>query len=58
MGSKTDVIGRKRGDEPLQPPLGYESDISAFLAWIQLERGLSKNTVQSYEADLISVPAS
>ena len=53
MGSKTEVTGRKRGDEPLHPPSGYESDISAFLAWVQLERGLSKNTVESYEADLI-----
>ena len=53
MGSKTEVTGRKRGDEPLAPPTGYEPDISAFLAWVQLERGLSKNTVESYEADLI-----
>ena len=53
MGSKTEVTGRKRGDEPLHPPSGYESDISSFLAWVQLERGLSKNTVESYEADLI-----
>ncbi|MEK9773001.1 MAG: site-specific tyrosine recombinase [Opitutae bacterium] len=53
MGSKTEVTGRKRGDEPLVPPPGYEPEISAFLAWVQLERGLSKNTVQSYEADLI-----
>jgi len=35
------------------PPPAYESDISSFLAWVQLERGLSKNTVESYESDLI-----
>jgi integrase/recombinase XerD len=53
MGSKTEVKGRKQGDARLEPPTGYESDISSFLAWVQLERGLSKNTVESYEADLI-----
>jgi integrase/recombinase XerD len=53
MGSKTEVKGRKQGDARLEPPAGYESDISAFLAWVQLERGLSKNTVESYELDLI-----
>jgi len=53
MGSKTEVKGRKRGDDPMLPPPAYESDISSFLAWVQLERGLSKNTVESYESDLI-----
>ena len=53
MGSKTEVTKRKRGDKPLDPPPPYESDISAFLAWVQLERGLSENTVESYESDLI-----
>ena len=53
MGSKTEVVRRKRGDLPLEPPSAYESDISAFMAWIQLERGLSPNTVESYEADLV-----
>ena len=53
MGSKTEVTKRKRGDKPLDPPPAYESDISAFLAWVQLERGLSENTVESYESDLI-----
>jgi integrase/recombinase XerD len=53
MGAKTEVQGRKPGEIKLEPPSGYESDISAFLAWVQLERGLSKNTVESYEADLI-----
>ena len=53
MGSKTEVKGRKQGDARLEPPTGYEPDISSFLAWVQLERGLSKNTVESYETDLI-----
>ena len=53
MGSKTEVKGRKHGDARLEPPTGYEPDISSFLAWVQLERGLSKNTVESYETDLI-----
>ncbi|MEM0965780.1 MAG: site-specific tyrosine recombinase [Verrucomicrobiota bacterium] len=30
----------------------WREDIDAFLAWIQLERGLSSNTVESYEKDL------
>jgi integrase/recombinase XerD len=58
MGSKTEVKGRNQGDARLEPPAGYESDISAFLAWVQLERGLSKNTVESYEADLIQCSCS
>jgi integrase len=53
VGAKTEVKGRKRGDSPLEPPSGYESEISHFLAWVQLERGLSKNTIESYESDLI-----
>ena len=53
MGSKTEVKKKKAGESPSQPPQGYEADISAFLAWVQLERGLSKHTVASYESDLI-----
>ena len=53
MGSKTGVRVRRMGQDPLEPPQGYEAEISSFLAWVQLERGLSSNTVQSYEADLI-----
>ncbi len=53
MGSKTEVKGRNRGDVPVDPPPSFEPEISSFLAWVQLERGLSLNTVQSYEADLI-----
>ena len=53
MGSKTEVNVHKYGGQPLEPPSGYESEISAFLAWVQLERGLSRHTVESYETDLI-----
>ena len=52
MGSKTEVKS-KISNQLLEPPSGYEANISEFLAWLQLERGLSKNTVQSYESDLI-----
>ena len=52
MGAKTDIKSRKRGEAPIEIPPGYEPEISAFLAWVQLERGLSRNTVQSYESDL------
>ena len=53
MGSNTEVNVHKYGGQPLEPPSGYESEISAFLAWVQLERGLSRHTVESYETDLI-----
>lgn len=38
----------------MNPPLpeSFAEPIEAFLAWIQLERGLSENTVTSYERDL------
>jgi len=47
------VIKRGKGDAPLEPPAAFETEISAFLAWIQLEKGLAENTIFSYEADLI-----
>ncbi|MGE9291737.1 MAG: site-specific integrase, partial [Puniceicoccales bacterium] len=31
----------------------WRDDVDEFLAWVQLERGLSPNTVASYEHDLI-----
>jgi len=31
----------------------WREDVDEFLAWIQLERGLSPNTVESYENDLV-----
>ena len=36
----------------IEPPVGFESWISGFLAWLQLEKGLSQNTIDSYETDL------
>ena len=53
MGSKTEVKPGNIGGQTPGPPSGYEANLSDFLAWVQLERGLSENTVQSYEADLI-----
>lgn len=53
MGSKTEVKPRSIGGKTPEPPSGYEANLSDFLAWVQLERGLSENTVQSYESDLI-----
>jgi len=52
MGAKTEVKRRIQGEEPLEPPACFEKEISDFLAWIQLEKGLAENTVNSYEADL------
>jgi integrase/recombinase XerD len=34
------------------PPAGYADGIDDFLAYIELERGLSRNTAKSYENDL------
>lgn len=36
----------------IEPPPLFEPWISLFLAWLQLEKGLSKNTIDSYETDL------
>ncbi|MEC7543283.1 MAG: site-specific tyrosine recombinase [Verrucomicrobiota bacterium] len=52
MGSKSKVRRRERGEAPLEPPPAFEPEISSFLAWVQLEKGLTENTVLSYEADL------
>ena len=52
MGSKSKVRRRESGEAPLEPPPAFEPEISSFLAWVQLEKGLAKNTVLSYEADL------
>jgi integrase/recombinase XerD len=53
MGAKSKVKRRERGETLLEPPQAFESEISAFLAWVQLEKGLSPNTVESYEKDLV-----
>jgi integrase/recombinase XerD len=53
MGAKSKVKRRERGEALLEPPPAFESEISAFLAWVQLEKGLSANTVESYEKDLV-----
>ena len=53
MGAKSKVKRREKGELRIEPPRQYEKEISDFLAWVQLEKGLSKNTVSSYENDLI-----
>ena len=53
MGAKSRVKRREKGDAQIEIPASYEADLSNFLAWIQLEKGLAKNTVTSYENDLI-----
>ncbi len=53
MGAKSKVKRRERGEVPAEPPSAFEKEISDFLAWVQLEKGLAKNTVSSYENDLI-----
>ena len=58
MGSQSKVKRRQKGEASLEPPPAFESDLSAFLSWIQLEKGLASNTVASYEADLIQCATS
>ena len=53
MGSKSKVKRREKGEARIEPPQAYERELSNFLAWVQLEKGLAKNTVDSYESDLI-----
>ena len=51
MGGAT-TLKRPEGAEPPEPPPAYEPDLSGFLVWTQLEKGLSDNTVAAYEGDL------
>ena len=41
-----------RVTEVVPVPAGFADDIDDFLAYIELERGLSSNTAKSYESDL------
>ncbi len=43
---------KSRGDPASQPPAPFADGIESFLGYIQLERGLAKNTVVAYERDL------
>ena len=36
----------------MEAPPAFEPWISGFLVWLQLEKGLSPNTIESYENDL------
>ncbi len=53
MGAKSKVRRRERGSGSPEPPPAFEAEIGAFLAWVQLEKGLSPNTIESYEKDLV-----
>lgn len=53
MGAKSKVKRREKGEVRLELPPSFEAELSSFLAWVQLEKGLAKNTVHSYENDLI-----
>ncbi len=44
--------GRSQTAPMLPAPAGYAEAIDDFLAYIELERGLSRNTAKSYETDL------
>ena len=53
MGAKSKVKRREKGEDRTESPAQFERELSDFLAWVQLEKGLSKNTVASYENDLV-----
>ena len=53
MGAKSKVKRREKGEAGIELPSAFEKELSDFLAWTQLEKGLAKNTVNSYENDLI-----
>lgn len=43
---------RGEGASAERTPEGFSGEIDGFLAWIELERGLAKNTSASYQSDL------
>jgi integrase/recombinase XerD len=43
----------RRWDEAMPPaPPGFADDLDAYLGYVELEKGLSRNTTKSYESDL------
>ena len=46
------IPGRTKGAPPASVSAGYAEPIDDFLAYIELEKGLARNTVKSYETDL------
>jgi integrase/recombinase XerD len=41
-------------NDPLDKiPTGFAEPVESFLAWLELERGLSRNTIQAYALDLV-----
>ena len=38
-------------------PVAFVEPLESFLAWLELERGLSKNTLSAYTRDLVQCAA-
>jgi integrase/recombinase XerD len=50
---KTGRAQRDHREEPMPPaPAGFAEAIDSFLGYVELEKGLSRNTARSYESDL------
>ncbi len=50
---KTGRAPRLPGEEPMPPaPVGFADAIDDFLSYVELEKGLARNTAKSYESDL------
>jgi integrase/recombinase XerD len=43
--------------EPAVEPRAFESDVLDFLAYLEFERGLSRNTLEAYRSDLLQLGA-
>lgn len=49
-----DVHCKLMSTDPLDKmPAAFAEEVESFLGWLELERGLSKNTIQSYASDLV-----
>ncbi len=52
MNTRRGIRPRKKA-EPMPPaPAGFADAIDGYLSYVELERGLSRNTAKSYESDL------
>jgi integrase/recombinase XerD len=52
--SPLDVHFQDMPADPLEKiPAAFAEEVESFLGWLELERGLSKNTIQSYASDLV-----
>lgn len=46
------AVSSRDSEQPVRAPESFAGPIDSFLAWLQLERGLSDNTRDAYESDL------